>query len=36
MDGEDIEGWPMEIGPLAAPSGGKSVRKFTSSENPLA
>ncbi len=35
MDGEDIEGWPMEIGPLAAPSGGKSIVKFTSS-NPLA
>jgi hypothetical protein len=35
MDGEDIEGWPMEIGPLAAPSGGKSVIKFTT-ENALA
>jgi hypothetical protein len=35
LDGEDIAGWPMEIGPLAAPSGGKSIRKF-STTNALA
>ena len=35
MDGEDIEGWPLEIAPLAPPSGGKALRKFTTS-NPLA
>ena len=35
MDGQDIEGWPLEIKPLAPPSGGDAVRKFTSS-NPLA
>ncbi|MFD8496341.1 hypothetical protein [Amycolatopsis sp. NPDC059657] len=35
MDGEDIEGWPLEISPLAPDSGGKAIRKFTTS-NPLA
>lgn len=35
MDGEDIEGYPLEVRPLAPPSGGKAVRKFTT-ENPLA
>jgi len=35
MDGEDIEGFPFEIGPLAAPSGGKALRTFLTT-NPLA
>jgi hypothetical protein len=35
LDGQDIAGWPLEIGPLAAPSGGKSIRKF-STRNALA
>jgi hypothetical protein len=35
MDGEDIEGWDLEIQDLVPDSGGKSIRKFTSS-NPLA
>jgi hypothetical protein len=35
MDGEDIEGFPLEIKPLAPASGGDAVRKFTP-DNPLA
>jgi hypothetical protein len=35
MDGADISGYPLEIAPLAPPSGGKAVRKFTTT-NPLA
>jgi hypothetical protein len=35
MDGEDIEGWDLEIQDLVPDDGSKSIRKFTSS-NPLA
>lgn len=35
MDGEDIEGWDLEITPLSPPSGGKALRRFLS-WNPLA
>jgi hypothetical protein len=35
MDGEDIAGFPLEIAPLAPPSGGKAIRKFVTT-NPLA
>ena len=34
MDGEDLEGWDMEVSPLAPASGGKAIRKFTT-YNPL-
>ncbi|MEV6897448.1 hypothetical protein [Amycolatopsis sp. NPDC051372] len=35
MDGEDIEGWDLEVIDLVPDDGSKSIRKFTSS-NPLA
>lgn len=35
MDGDDIEGWDLEISPLAPPSGGKALRRYLS-WNPLA
>lgn len=35
MDGQDIEGWALEIKPLAPASGGDAVRKYTI-DNPLA
>jgi hypothetical protein len=34
-DEEDVEGWDLEIGPLAPTGGGKAIRRFLSS-NPLA
>lgn len=34
MNSEDLEGWDLEVAPLAPASGGKAVRRFTS-WNPL-
>lgn len=36
MDGEDISGFPLEIAPLAPPSGGKAIRQWQKNTNPLA
>ncbi|MCA1185706.1 hypothetical protein LCD36_04470 [Saccharopolyspora sp. 6T] len=35
MNGEDLEGWDLEVGPLAPADGSKAIRKFTT-YNPLA
>lgn len=35
MDGEDLEGWDLEVSPLAPADGSKAIRKFTTF-NPLA
>ncbi|MGW5645064.1 fibronectin type III domain-containing protein [Saccharopolyspora sp. NPDC003752] len=34
LNGEDVEGWDLEVSPLAPASGGRAIRKFTT-YNPL-